>query len=104
MTRYAVTLAAQSDIEDIVLSLWQENPSAAERVEDQVYEAFDLLAENPRLGHRRPDLTDRLVFFWPVRRTPYAAIYRQVSPIQIIRVIHWRRDIAALLLDEGPTD
>jgi antitoxin ParD1/3/4/toxin ParE1/3/4 len=96
---YRVTLAAQSDIEEIVSFLWQENPKAAEQVENRLYEAFDLLADNPGLGHKRPDLTDRPVLFWPVNQTPYAAIYRAASPLEIVRVIHWRRDIVSLLGD-----
>jgi plasmid stabilization system protein ParE len=98
---YSVTRAAQSDIEDIVSTIWQDNPEAAEQVEERLYEAFDLLAQNPELGHKRLDLTDRPVRFWPVKRTSYAAIYRIASPIEIIRVVHWRRDIASLPLDES---
>jgi antitoxin ParD1/3/4/toxin ParE1/3/4 len=93
----SITLAAQSDIEDIVTTLWEENPKAAELIEGRLYDAFELLADNPRLGHLRLDLTDRPVLFWPVRQTPYAAIYKPVAPIEIIRVIHWRRDIGVLL-------
>ena len=94
---YKVTLAAQGDIEDIIATIWQENPKAAETVEDRLYAAFDLLAENPGLGHERSDLTDLPVLFWPIQQTNYAAIYRKASLIEIIRVIHWRRDIAAVL-------
>jgi len=100
---YSVTLVAQSEIEEIITSIWQENPGAAEQVEERLFQAFDLLAENPRLGHQRQDLTDRPVLFWPVRRTPYAVIYRADSPIVILRVIHSHRDIASLLTDEVPS-
>ena len=94
---YVLTLAAQGDIEEIVVTLAQENPEAAEMVEERLYAAFDLLADNPGLGHERQDLTDRPVLFWPVRQTSYAAIYRLATPIEIVRVIHWRRDIASVL-------
>ena len=94
---WSLTLAAQADVEEIVTAPWLENPEAAERVEERLYEAFGLLAGNPGLGHERSDLTDRPVLFWPVRQTSYAAIYRLASPLEIIRVIHWRRDIASLL-------
>ncbi|MEO3430504.1 type II toxin-antitoxin system RelE/ParE family toxin [Pelagibius sp. CAU 1746] len=94
---YSLTLVAQADIEEIVTALWLENPETAELVEDRLYAAFDLLAGNPGLGHERADLTDRPVLFWPVRQTSYAAIYRPASPIQVIRVVHWHRDIASLL-------
>lgn len=94
---YSIALAAQSDIEDIVTTLWDENPKVAEAIEDRLYQAFDLLADNPRLGHLRPDFTDRPVLFWPIKQTPYAAIYKPATPIEIIRVIHWRREIGVLL-------
>lgn len=84
----SITLAAQRDIEDIVTTLWEESPQAAELIEGRLYDAFDLLAGNPRLGHLRLDLTDRPVLFWAVKQTPYAAIYKPVAPIEIIRVIH----------------
>jgi plasmid stabilization system protein ParE len=92
-----VTLAAQSDIEEIVTTIWLDNPTAAEMIEDHLYEAFELLGENSGLGHQRPDLTDRPVLFWPVKKTPYAAIYRPASPVEILRIIHWRRNIADLM-------
>ena len=98
---YSVTLVAQRDIEDIVWSIWQENPGAADHVEKRLYEAFGLLARNPRLGHPRPELTNRPVLFWSIKRTPYAAVYRSTSPIEIVRVIHWRRDITSLLSESG---
>lgn len=60
---YTITLAAQADIEDIFAAIWLENPEAAERILDRLYEAFDLLAENPGLGHERSDLTERSDFF-----------------------------------------
>ncbi len=94
---YKITLAAEGDIEDIIATIWQENPKAADAVEDRLYAAFDLLAANPGLGHERSDLTNLTVLFWPIRQTSHVAIYRQASPIEIIRVIHWRRDIAAVL-------
>jgi antitoxin ParD1/3/4/toxin ParE1/3/4 len=100
MPDYSVTLAAQGDIEDIIWTIGESNPKAAERFEEKLYRAFGLLASNPALGHSRFDLTDRPVLFWTVRKSPYAVIYRNVLPIEIVRVVHWRRDIEALLLDE----
>jgi plasmid stabilization system protein ParE len=44
-----------------------DNPTAADKLEDDIYAACELLAKNPRLGHRRSDLTDEPVLFWPVR-------------------------------------
>jgi len=33
---YSITLAAQSDIEDTVTTLWEENPKAAELIEGRL--------------------------------------------------------------------
>jgi plasmid stabilization system protein ParE len=56
---------------------------------------MDRLAANPSLGHRRPDLTDRPVLFWPLRR--YLIIYTPQKPIEIVRVVSGYRDLPALL-------
>jgi len=50
-----------------------------------------LPAKNPRLGHKRTDLTDELVFFWPVRGR-YLVIYQQAAqPLKIARILHAAR-------------
>lgn len=101
MASYHVTDAAQGDIEEIVLTVAENNPEAAEVLEERLYEAFDLLAQMPEIGHSREDLTSLPVLFWSIKKTSYAAIYKKADTIQIIRVVHWRRDIAAFLLDES---
>jgi len=54
-----------------------------------------LLAQNPRLGHKRPDLTDEPVLFWPVRRW-YLVIYqRETKPLQVVRILHGARDASS---------
>ena len=42
--------------------------AAAERFIDEVYDAFDLLALQPGIGHYRRDLTGQPVRFWTVMR------------------------------------
>lgn len=101
MSSYLVTEVAQADIEEIVSTVADNNQEAAEVLEGRIYEAFDLLAEMPEIGHSREDLTSLPVLFWPIKQTSYAAIYKNASPIEIIRVVHWRRDIATLLQDEN---
>lgn len=101
MGLYVVTNAAQGDIEELVATVAENNPQAAEALEDRIYEAFDLLAQAPGIGHSREDLTSLPVVFWSIRKTSYVVIYKQSSPIEIIRVVHWRRDIASFLKDES---
>jgi putative addiction module CopG family antidote len=53
------------------------------------------LAATPGAGHRRDDLTDEDVRFWPV--LPYLIAYDPaMRPIGIARVPHVPRDLAAL--------
>jgi plasmid stabilization system protein ParE len=61
-----------------------------------LYEALHKIGETPGLGHRRPDLTDRPVLFWSVLGE-YAVIYRPSDPVEIVRVLAWKRDLARLL-------
>ena len=100
MRRYLVAPAAQADIETIVAKIADEDPKTAEKFLEEAYRAFDFLAGNPNAGHKRLDLTDRPVLFWPAMRT-FAVIYRKpkTSPLEIVRVVRWRRDIAGLTLD-----
>jgi len=58
----------------------------ANRVEAEIYRAFDTLAQNPRLGHRRSDLTSHPVLFFTVYS--YMIVYYPRSPIEIARVLH----------------
>ena len=54
------------------------------------------LAENPGIGHVRSDLTDEDVRFWPVFK--YLVIYRpETAPLEIVRVLHGRRDVERIL-------
>ena len=96
MTTYVVAPAAKADIDEIALYIAAADRAAAERFIDEIYDAFDLLALQPGLGHYRRDLTDRPVRFWTVMRR-YMIVYRDRSPIEIVRVLSGYRDIATLL-------
>lgn len=68
MTGYIVAPAAKADIDEIALYIASADRLAADGFIDEVYDAFDLLALQPGLGHYRRDLTDRPVRFWTVMR------------------------------------
>jgi plasmid stabilization system protein ParE len=56
-----------------------------------------MLANNPGLGHRRPDLTDEQVYFWTVRKS-YLVIYVPgTKPLEIVRILHGARDVSSEL-------
>jgi antitoxin ParD1/3/4/toxin ParE1/3/4 len=55
-----------------------------------------LLGEHSGIGHARADLAEEVVRFWPV--FSYLVIYRpDANPIQIVRVLHGKRDVRRLL-------
>jgi plasmid stabilization system protein ParE len=57
---------------------------------------FALLADRPGIGHARSDLTDAAVKFWSVYS--YLVVYDPAAqPIEIVRVVHARRDVRKLL-------
>jgi plasmid stabilization system protein ParE len=47
------------------------------------------------MGHRRQDLTSRDVLFWRVHSC--LVIYRDSTPLRIVRILHGRRDVNKLL-------
>lgn len=100
MADYHVTLAAQADIEEIVERIAADDRALAARFENTLYAAFERLAEHPQLGHRRTDLTDRPVLFWPVMRRAFAIIYRASAPIVVLRIVRWRRLTDSFFADE----
>ncbi|WP_375408357.1 type II toxin-antitoxin system RelE/ParE family toxin [uncultured Methylobacterium sp.] len=66
----------------------------AERYQNSLFQAFDMVAANPRLAHERSEITP------PVRLHPYGVhvvVYtlqdaRQDTGILIVRVLHGRQD------------
>jgi plasmid stabilization system protein ParE len=96
MRPFNLTPEAQQDLREIQDYIAEDNPKAAGKVIDDCFKAFDLLAENPLMGHQREDLTSRKVRFWNCYS--YLIIYSAESePISIVRVLSGYRDITSLL-------
>jgi antitoxin ParD1/3/4/toxin ParE1/3/4 len=96
MAAFVLTPAAEGDIVGILDYIEQDNPPAATRVREALVDAMRLLAEHPGIGHTRADLADEFVRFWPV--FSYLVIYRPGrNPIEIVRVLHGKRDVRRLL-------
>ena len=73
-----------------------QNLDAADRIRDEIFGAFEELARMPGMGHFRSDLCAEPLRFWRVR--DYLIIYRsEKHPVEIVRVLHGKRDIQALL-------
>ena len=94
---YIVAPIALDDIDSAAGFIATRHPAAARYFVDELYEAFEWLGANPHRGHARPDLTRLPVFFWTVFRRRYAIVYRKGEPLQIVRVLAWRRNVVALL-------
>lgn len=97
---YCLTPPAEKDIDGIISYFLAENPSIALPFLDALYESMSMLASNPKIGHKREDLTDRAIRFWPFK-WHYLIIYTDHSPIEIVRVLSGYGDISNLL--EGET-
>jgi plasmid stabilization system protein ParE len=75
--------------------------ASARRLEADLIDAFGLIASQPGMGSRRPDLTMRRYRFW--LKHDYWIIYRLHSAQQllIVALIDARRDIGRLLRQSG---
>jgi plasmid stabilization system protein ParE len=96
MNRYVLSVAAELDLDEIWEYIAQDNLDAADRWIGKLFDAFDSLAQTPALGHKREDLTQYPVLFWPVGA--YLILYRvQDEWIEIVAVTQGARDIPAFL-------
>ena len=62
MSAYVLTPLAKADIFDIWAYIAEDNETAADRVEQAIYDACAFLAGGPLRGHTRPGLTPRSLF------------------------------------------
>lgn len=99
MTRYLFTPQALDDLFDIWTYIAQDNLDAANRVEEEIYNSCELLANSPLAGTVRKDLTSLPVRFWLVPSFPnYFIVYDpETKPLQIIRILHRARNIRSVI-------
>jgi antitoxin ParD1/3/4/toxin ParE1/3/4 len=97
MKGYELSPEARDDLQEIWIYIAGDNLAAADQLEADIYKACEVLAGNPRLGHKRPDLTDEPVRFWPVRGQ-YLVIYQHdTQPLKIVRILHGAREASSQL-------
>ena len=106
MTRRIVQRrAARQDILDIVAYIAADNPNAAQALYDAYEHALETLAASPEIGrlYRTDNPELRGIRAWQIGRfRAYLIFYRpEGDAIEVIRVLHGRRDIQAILHDEG---
>jgi plasmid stabilization system protein ParE len=99
MSNYRFTPQASDDLFDIWAFIAQDNLGAADRVEQAVYQACELIAKSPLAGSVREDLTARPVRFWLTQPyTNYLIVYDpKTLPVQIIRILHGARNLPSIL-------
>ncbi len=96
MKPFKLSPQAARDIQQIWAYVAPDSLKAARHIRLQMFDACQRIAENPRIGHRREDLTDRPVLFWPVGS--YLIVYNPArKPVEIVRVVHGARDVPSLL-------
>jgi antitoxin ParD1/3/4/toxin ParE1/3/4 len=97
VTRYVLAPAAARDL----VGIWRyvKNESSreiADRVEANVREKMAFLANARGAGHRRHDLTEEDVRFFPIYS--YLIVYSpNTRPLQVVAIRHGARDVARLL-------
>lgn len=95
-SRFVLSPEAASDLRELIEFIAEDNPDAARRFLARLRGEMERIVATPGIGHRREDLTEQPVRFWPVGR--YLVIYRQEGQdVEVVRVLHGARDVAALL-------
>ena len=100
--RLVWTPQAEEDLIDIYSFISLDSPAAADRILNKLESSVEVLARNPRLFQRRPDIR-------PSARVliegPYLVLYEihpdsddgPVREVEIVRVVDGRRDLKNLL-------
>jgi toxin ParE1/3/4 len=91
--------AAERDLLEIHSHIAQDNPAAARRLLDRLEAKVTALAHSPGVGPRRDELQ-------PGCRSlavgSYVIFYRAIEGgIEVVRVLHGRRDIDAIFADDA---
>jgi len=91
--RYRLSALAEEDLSEIWLYVAEDaSPTTADRLIDSLFDRFELLVEQPRIGRNRPEFGDGVRSFVV---ESYVIYYRHDENVLIARVLHGRRDQAA---------
>lgn len=97
MPKFLLTDDAKNDLDNIWYYIAIDNPEAASKVEDEIIKSFYILSENPLIGHKREDITQKpQIRFWSV--FSYLIVYdAMATPINILRILSGYRDIPSII-------
>ena len=98
MAEVVRTPLAEANLIDILTDLEQKNPAAADRYAVKFTDKARSLSQFPEIGRLRPEIASG------VRSTlvkPYVIFYRHHGDtVQILRILHGRRDLQRIMDDE----
>lgn len=91
---FFLTPRARADLREILAEIAEDSPDTAERVRWEIYQGFQRLGKSPAIGHYHEELLSKRYRFWNFYS--YVVAYRwEASPIEIIAVVHGRRDLSS---------
>ncbi len=94
MSRYRLSTDARADLRHIRDRILRERPSSTVNFIGGLTAVFDLLCDSPLIGRSRDEVETDLRSFV---HGSYVAFYRVDPPdIEIVRVIHGRRDLTKI--------
>lgn len=94
MSGFRLTPRAKRDVAEIYRYIARDNTSAAERFVSDLFDLFQSLGRNPKIGQKRPDLRPNLR---SISHGHYVAFYYGTkSAAEIVAVVHGARDIEQL--------
>jgi toxin ParE1/3/4 len=101
MTRVVISPAAESDLEDIWLTIAADDPVTATRIVRAIGARIGGLARHPRLGPCRPDIRPAVRM---LVEGPYLILFETrpdtndgpIDEVDIVRVVDGRRDLTKL--------
>jgi toxin ParE1/3/4 len=90
---YRISKRADKDLDDIWFYIAaQTGVDIADRIDREIHDAVERLAQWPGIGHQRADVPSGTYRFWSVYQ--YLIVYRmQGSTLIVVRVIHGSRDL-----------
>jgi plasmid stabilization system protein ParE len=93
---YVVAPEAEDDLRQIWRYLLGEGGlEVADRIQAELVDDFEALADFPGRGHKRLDLTSHSVLFLSVYQ--YMIVYRVTGQVEIVAVSHGKRNLKRLL-------
>jgi toxin ParE1/3/4 len=95
MIRPELTGEAEADLDEAWDYIARNNPTAADRLIDAIVKTAHQLAQFPESGRARPEFGPDIRSFVV---SPYVLFYRPIEgTIQVLRVLHGRRDIGRIM-------